>query len=88
MAAEAPLVLYRSLKHEHEETFLYFAVQRNKESKVLSNISRPLLLPYSVKTDTSLDDPVTGLTGHVSSQHARECGKEMNNVHKFYRMVS
>ena len=96
-----PLVVYGLLQHEHKQSVLHFAVQRNTEyeAPVRAKVSKcGRILIESVRdlrrNSTRPQDPLVLCVGPrryrinpIYSQHTRGGGKGVNNVHKSERYL-
>lgn len=74
----SPLVLFGLWEHEHKQTVLNFAVQRNTEYDGSVRSKDELVLCVG---------PRRFRTHPVYSEHTRAGGKGANNVHKFERYL-
>jgi pre-rRNA-processing protein TSR1 len=77
-ASSPPLMLFGLLPHEHKQTVLHFAVQRNTEYNGTVRSKDPLVLCVG---------PRRLRVRPVYSEHTRGGGKGPNNLHKFERYL-
>jgi pre-rRNA-processing protein TSR1 len=73
-----PFVLFALWPHEHKQTVLHFAVQRNTEYDGSVRSKDPLILAVG---------PRRFRVNPVYSEHTRGGGRGANNVHKFERYL-
>lgn len=73
-----PFVLFGLLQHEHKQSVLHFAVQRNTEYTEPVKAKEPLILCVG---------PRRYRIRPIYSQHTRGGGKGVNNVHKTERYL-
>lgn len=76
--ASLPLVVYGLLQHEHKQSVLHFAVQRNTEYEEPVRAKEPLILCVG---------PRRYRVNPIYSQHTHGGGKGVNNVHKSERYL-
>ncbi|CAK9780704.1 DUF663-domain-containing protein [Cutaneotrichosporon oleaginosum] len=77
-AAGLPFVIHGLLRHEHKQTVLHFAVQRNTEYTEPVRAKDPLVICVG---------PRRYNINPLFSQHVRGGGKGVNNVHKSERYL-
>lgn len=76
--ASLPFVVYGLLQHEHKQSVLHFAVQRNTEYEEPVRAKDPLILCVG---------PRRYRINPLYSQHTHGGGKGVNNVHKSERFL-